>query len=162
MSAQLTGTERRSLEAFAELAAPWGYWTGPYMEHQHYEEALNAGGAHHHLYSDITSWSDVFFRNLAKVALGETVLQYDLCDSLVGRMNQVDWVQNKQGTQQFLAQFFDENRRLARRIRCVRLAGHGRDYSVIMAAGKLLLAYALGNMDECVRLRAYIDEACQR
>ena len=54
-----------------------------------------------------------------------------------------------------------QNKRLARRIRCVRLAGHGRDYSVIVAAGKLLLAYSLGDVDECMRLRAYIDEACQ-
>ena len=76
-------------------------------------------------------------------------------------MNEVDWIEDPRGTQEFLMQFFDENKRLARRIRCVRLETHGRDYSVIMAAGKLLYAYSLGNTDECTRLRAYIDETCQ-
>ena len=65
------------------------------MEHQHYEASLNAGGAHHHLYHDMTPCSDVFFRNLAKISLGETVLKYDLCNSLAPRMNQVDWIENK-------------------------------------------------------------------
>ena len=90
---------------FAELARAWGYWTGSNMEYQHYEESLNAGGAHHHLYHDITPWSDVFFRNLVKVSLGETVLRYDLCDSLAPRMNQVDWIENKLEAQEFLVRY---------------------------------------------------------
>ena len=147
---------------FAELARPWGYWSGNDMEHQHYEASLNTEGAHDHLYHDITSWSDVFFRNLAKISLGMTVLKYDLCDSLARRMNQVDWIRNKLEAQEFLAKDFDENKRLARRLHCARLAGHSRDYGVMLAAGKLLRAFSLDDMDERARLRQYISDTCRR